>query len=55
MHLNYLVIAEQMEHQRGRIITHASHSQPGMEQQLLVKQEHGCVVDVVVGKFCLFA
>lgn len=38
---------EQLDHQRGRIITHASQAVPGLD---MVKQEHPCVD---VGKFHL--
>lgn len=34
---SYLV--EQLDHQRGRIITHASQAVPGLD---MVKQEHPC-------------
>ena len=39
--------SEQLDHQRGRIITHASQAVPGLD---MVKQEHPCVD---VGKFFL--
>jgi hypothetical protein len=41
----FIEILEQLDHQRGRIITHASQSATGLE---MVKQEH---CGEIVGKF----